>query len=79
VVPHRQLITFIQDRPGHDRRYAIDAAKIEQELKWQPRQSFETGLRKTVRWYLDHLDWVNEVMSGTYREWIAAHYSVPAE
>jgi len=79
VVPHRQLITFVQDRPGHDRRYAIDTTKIEQELGWKPRESFETGLRKTVRWYLDHMEWVTEVTSGAYRQWIATHYSVSGE
>jgi len=79
VVPHRQLITFVQDRPGHDRRYAIDTTKIEQELGWNPRESFETGLRKTVRWYLDHMEWVTEVTSGAYRQWIATQYSVSGE
>ena len=66
-VPHRQLVTFVQDRPGHDRRYAIDAGKIQGELGWQPQESFESGLRKTVRWYLDHPQWVERVMSGAYR------------
>lgn len=79
VVPHRQLITFVQDRPGHDRRYAIDTTKIEQELGWKPRETFETGLRKTVRWYLDHMEWVTEVTSGAYRQWIATQYSVSGE
>lgn len=79
VVPHRQLITFVQDRPGHDRRYAIDTTKIEQELGWKPRETFETGLRKTVRWYLDHMEWVAEVTSGAYRQWIATQYSVSGE
>lgn len=75
VVPHRQLITFVKDRPGHDRRYAIDCAKIERELGWTPRETFETGLRKTVQWYLEHQDWIEEVTSGSYRQWIATHYS----
>jgi dTDP-glucose 4,6-dehydratase len=75
VVPHRQLITFVKDRPGHDRRYAIDCAKIERELSWTARESFETGLRKTVLWYLEHQDWIEEVTSGSYRQWIATHYS----
>jgi dTDP-glucose 4,6-dehydratase len=75
IVPHRKLITFVKDRPGHDRRYAIDARKIERELGWKPRQTFESGLRKTVRWYLDHAEWVHEVASGGYRQWIARHYS----
>jgi dTDP-glucose 4,6-dehydratase len=79
VVPHRQLITFVQDRPGHDRRYAIDASKIERELGWKPRETFETGLRKTVNWYIDHLDWVKEVTSGSYRQWVATHYSASGE
>jgi dTDP-glucose 4,6-dehydratase len=71
----RELITFVKDRPGHDRRYAIDASKIERELGWKPKQTFETGLRKTVRWYLDNDEWVRDVTSGNYREWIATHYS----
>jgi len=75
VVPHRQLITFVKDRPGHDRRYAMDARKIEQELGWKPRETFETGIRKTVQWYLDNEDWVKGVADGSYREWIAKHYS----
>jgi len=72
--PHEKLVTFVKDRPGHDRRYAIDAAKIRGELVWQPRERFETGLRKTVRWYLDHLPWVNEVTSGEYRKWVDVNY-----
>jgi len=75
VVPHRQLITFVKDRPGHDRRYAIDARKIESELSWKPRESFESGIRKTVRWYLDNEAWINEVTSGAYRQWIETHYA----
>ena len=71
----RELITFVKDRPGHDRRYAIDARKIERELGWKPRETFDSGLRKTVRWYLEHDDWVRDVTSGSYREWIATHYS----
>ena len=72
---HRDLITYVQDRPGHDRRYAIDARKIERELGWKPKETFETGIRKTVRWYLDHDTWVRDVTSGSYRQWIATHYS----
>jgi dTDP-glucose 4,6-dehydratase len=72
----RDLITFVKDRPGHDRRYAIDARKIERELGWKPKETFETGLRKTVRWYLENDAWVRNVTSGSYREWIATHYSV---
>ncbi len=75
VRPHRQLIMYVKDRPGHDRRYAIDASKIERELGWKPRETFETGLRKTVEWYLEHEAWVEEVTSGSYRDWIATHYS----
>jgi dTDP-glucose 4,6-dehydratase len=75
VLPHRKLITYVKDRPGHDRRYAIDASKIERELGWKPRETFETGLRKTVEWYLNNTEWIQDVTSGSYREWIAAHYS----
>ncbi len=73
--PHTRLITHVTDRPGHDRRYAIDARKIERELGWRPAETFETGIRKTVRWYLDHADWVANVQSGGYRDWVAANYS----
>jgi dTDP-glucose 4,6-dehydratase len=75
----RKLITYVKDRPGHDRRYAIDARKIEQELGWKPKETFETGLRKTVRWYLEHESWVRDVTSGSYRQWIATHYSGSTE
>ncbi len=71
---HARLITFVADRPGHDRRYAIDARKIERELGWKPAETFETGIRKTVRWYLDHPDWVAQVQSGAYRDWVATQY-----
>lgn len=71
---YSRLITFVKDRPGHDRRYAIDARKIERELGWRPAETFETGIRKTVRWYLDHGDWVRQVQSGAYREWVAKQY-----
>ena len=64
----------MQDRPGHDRRYAIDARKVERELGWKPAESFETGLRKTVQWYLDNTQWVERVTSGAYREWEAKNY-----
>ena len=67
-------ITFVKDRPGHDRRYAIDARKIETDLGWKPVETFETGIRKTVRWYLDHQGWVANVASGGYRDWIDTHY-----
>lgn len=76
VVPHRNLITFVKDRAGHDRRYAIDARKIERELGWKPRETFETGIRKTVQWYLANDTWVRDVTSGSYRQWIATQYSV---
>ena len=68
-------ITFVQDRPGHDRRYAIDARKLEKELGWKPQETFETGIRKTVQWYLDHQEWVEHVTSGEYREWVEVHYA----
>ena len=67
-------IAFVPDRPGHDRRYAIDARKIERELGWTPQETFATGLRKTVRWYLEHADWVQRVASGAYREWVGRQY-----
>jgi len=76
VVPHSKLITFVQDRPGHDRRYAMDTHKIERELGWRPRETLETGIRKTVQWYLAHEAWIREVTSGSYRQWIATQYSM---
>lgn len=72
---YREQITFVKDRPGHDRRYAIDAGKITAELGWRPVETFASGLARTVRWYLDHQDWVADVTSGAYRDWIAKHYS----
>jgi dTDP-glucose 4,6-dehydratase len=74
-VPHAQLIRNVQDRPGHDRRYAIDASKIERELGWHPQESFDTGLRKTVEWYLANGDWVENVTSGSYQQWVQTNYS----
>jgi dTDP-glucose 4,6-dehydratase len=71
---YREQIAFVADRPGHDRRYAIDASKIERELGWKPLESFESGLRKTVRWYLDNQAWVENVTSGAYRDWVGKHY-----
>jgi dTDP-glucose 4,6-dehydratase len=71
---YRQQIAFVADRPGHDRRYAIDAGKIERELGWTPGESFDTGIRKTVRWYLDNQDWVRNVTSGAYRDWVGKQY-----
>lgn len=77
--PRRKLITYVEDRPGHDRRYAIDASKITRELGWKPASDFEGGLRKTVRWYLENGDWINSVRTGAYREWIAQNYAERAE
>ena len=68
-------IAFVTDRPGHDRRYAIDAGKLQTELGWAPSRDFESGLEETVRWYLAHGDWVDNVTSGAYRNWIAEHYA----
>jgi dTDP-glucose 4,6-dehydratase len=68
-------ITFVKDRPGHDRRYAIDASKLERDLGWRPQETFETGLRKTVLWYLEHETWVNHVVSGEYQHWVQKQYS----
>jgi len=72
---YAQQISFVKDRPGHDRRYAIDGAKLKTELGWQPKETFETGLQKTVQWYLDHADWIEEVTSGAYRNWIDTNYA----
>ena len=73
---YAEQITFVQDRAGHDRRYAIDARKLEQELGWKPTETFETGIRKTVQWYLEHGDWTHNVTSGEYRQWISQQYGV---
>jgi len=75
VTGHRSLVTFVKDRPGHDRRYAIDARKIQSELGWQPRERFESGLRKTVQWYLENLKWVTSVTTGEYRQWLELNYA----
>ena len=72
--PYAEQITFVKDRPGHDRRYAIDARKIERELGWKPKETFESGIEKTVQWYLDHPEWVQGVTSGEYRKWIGKQY-----
>jgi dTDP-glucose 4,6-dehydratase len=72
---YREQITYVKDRPGHDRRYAIDATKIERELGWRPEETFPTGIEKTVRWYLDHAEWVTNVTSGAYRQWTETNYS----
>jgi dTDP-glucose 4,6-dehydratase len=71
----RELITYVADRPGHDRRYAIDASKISLELGWKPAERFESGLRKTVGWYLENGAWIDSVRTGAYRDWIAQNYS----
>ena len=72
---YAEQITFVTDRPGHDRRYAIDARKLERELGWKPAETFETGIRKTVQWYLDNPRWVANVQSGSYRDWVQKQYS----
>lgn len=74
-LPYSKQITYVQDRPGHDRRYAIDATKIKERLGWQPAETFETGIRKTVEWYLDNQPWVQRVTSGQYRQWMAKQYA----
>jgi dTDP-glucose 4,6-dehydratase len=73
--PYANQITFVADRPGHDRRYAIDATKIHRELGWKPAETFETGIRKTVQWYLSNPDWVANVQSGAYKDWVAQQYA----
>ena len=70
-----EQITYVKDRPGHDRRYAIDASKVERELGWRPKETFDTGIRKTVQWYLDNPEWVEGVVSGSYRDWLSKQYS----
>jgi dTDP-glucose 4,6-dehydratase len=72
--PYQQQIAYVTDRPGHDRRYAIDATKLATELGWKPAETFETGIRKTVQWYLDNQTWVNNVLSGDYRQWMETNY-----
>ena len=73
--PHASLITFVKDRPGHDRRYAVDAGKLRGELGWQPRETFRSGMRTTIAWYLSHRDWLSSVISGDYKQWIATQYA----
>lgn len=73
--PHVQLITYVQDRPGHDQRYAIDASKIQRELGWKPEETFDSGIRKTVEWYLHNQGWVENVKSGNYQQWIEKNYT----
>jgi dTDP-glucose 4,6-dehydratase len=77
--PATRLITYVKDRPGHDRRYAIDATKIHRELGWKPAETFETGIRKTVQWYLDNMGWVENVASGEYRKWLDTNYATRSE
>jgi dTDP-glucose 4,6-dehydratase len=77
--PATRLITYVKDRPGHDRRYAIDATKIHRELGWKPTETFETGIRKTVQWYLDNMGWVENVVSGEYRKWLDTNYAARSE
>jgi dTDP-glucose 4,6-dehydratase len=74
-MPYRDQIAFVKDRPGHDRRYAIDARKIEKDLGWRPAETFKSGIRKTVTWYLDNPDWVHDVTSGGYRNWLEKQYA----
>ena len=76
---YREQITYVTDRPGHDRRYAIDAGKIERELGWKPAETFATGIRKTVQWYLDNQTWIGNVQSGAYREWVEKNYAGRSE
>jgi dTDP-glucose 4,6-dehydratase len=73
--PRERLITYVKDRPGHDRRYAIDASRIAREIGWRPAETFETGIRKTVRWYLDHPEWIDNVTSGRYQDWVENNYA----
>jgi dTDP-glucose 4,6-dehydratase len=76
VVPHQKLVTYVQDRPGHDRRYAIDSRKIQAKMGWRPKETFESGIRKTIEWYLANEEWIEAVTSGSYRQWMAKQYSV---
>ena len=72
---YARLITYVKDRPGHDRRYAIDPTKIQRDIGWQPAETFSSGIRKTVQWFLDNGEWIDTVRSGAYRDWIAQNYS----
>lgn len=76
---YRDQITFVVDRPGHDQRYAIDATKIERELGWKPAETFETGIQKTVKWYLVHQTWVHNITSGEYKNWVNQNYKERGE
>jgi dTDP-glucose 4,6-dehydratase len=71
---YHDLVAFVKDRPGHDRRYAMDTAKIETELGWHPEESLESGLHRTVRWYLDNGDWIASIQTGAYRAWVETNY-----
>ena len=79
VGPHLELAGIVADRPGHDARYAIDASRIRDELGWEPAETFETGIRKTLQWYLDHPQWVSNVQSGAYRDWVEKNYAGRAQ
>jgi dTDP-glucose 4,6-dehydratase len=70
----RELITYVKDRPGHDRRYAIDFSKLQEALNWSPRESFASGIRKTIQWYLNNSAWIENIRSGEYQSWIKEHY-----
>ena len=72
---YEDLITFVKDRPGHDRRYAINATKIARSLGWQPAETFESGLLKTIQWYLGNMDWIASIETGAYRSWIETNYA----
>jgi dTDP-glucose 4,6-dehydratase len=72
---YREQVSYVTDRPGHDRRYAIDASKIHQQLGWKPTETFDSGIRKTVQWYLQHADWIAQVQSGAYRDWVQTNYA----
>ena len=74
-ISYKEQITFVKDRPGHDKRYAIDATKISKELGWKPEESFESGLRKTVKWYLENMEWIKNIQSGDYKKWLEKNYN----
>ena len=74
IKSYKELISFVKDRPGHDRRYAIDSSKIYKTLKWKPIETFETGILKTIRWYLNNQEWVEKVVNGNYQDWIKKQY-----
>jgi dTDP-glucose 4,6-dehydratase len=75
VTSRRELITYVKDRPGHDRRYAIDCRKLTAELGWKPQETFSSGIRRTIAWYLENMPWVEAITSGAYREWIDRNYT----